>query len=331
MDYFPSNLNEQNSTKSPKDYKKHKKLSHCQFKINDVTPKAGLNLNKKTLNLFEGITKITNIKTNKQNKSPILKSISIIDKNIFDLTDSLYNNEEHLNKNQIHILKNNEDDPSLTSSLSPKKNLTHKNQSSKLIKNLSKEKNINTIKKSLFKKNSCVFSGINFRRKSNSRIKNKRFSQNYGFFFKLKLKEKDKIPSNTPYLDKKFWKSSFNLIQYNANNKANKKINELNKAFIEQNQIQINKINNIDENEENKEKNIIKSNLDKNVLSINNNIIINNNKDELIGKKDSNKMDDNNINNENKNFSKDKNERKNTNNNTIINILNKPFFCCLKS
>ena len=46
---------------------------------------------------------------------------------------------------------------------------------------------------------------------------------------------------------------------------------------------------------------------------------------------DSNKMDDNNINNENKNFSKDKNERKNTNNNTIINILNKPFFCCLKS
>ena len=46
---------------------------------------------------------------------------------------------------------------------------------------------------------------------------------------------------------------------------------------------------------------------------------------------DSNKMDDNNINNENKNFSKDKNERKNTNNNTIIHILNKPFFCCLKS
>ena len=42
-------------------------------------------------------------------------------------------------------------------------------------------------------------------------------------------------------------------------------------------------------------------------------------------------MDDNNINYENKNLSKDKNERKNTNNNTIINILNKPLFCCLKS
>ena len=48
-------------------------------------------------------------------------------------------------------------------------------------------------------------------------------------------------------------------------------------------------------------------------------------------KKKSIKIDDNNINNENKNFSQDKNERKNTNNNTIINILNKPFFCCLKS
>ena len=62
-----------------------------------------------------------------------------------------------------------------------------------------------------------------------------------------------------------------------------------------------------------------------------NNIIIDNNKDELVGKKKSIKIDDNNINNENKNFSQDKNERKNTNNNTIINILNKPFFCCLKS
>ena len=141
------------------------------------------------------------------------------------------------------------------------------------------------------------------------------------------MKEKDKTPSNTPYLDKKFWKSSFDLIQYDANNKVNKKINELNKDYIKQNQIQINKINNIDENEENKEENIIKNDLDKNVLSINNNnlnnIIINNNKDELVGKKEYNKIDDN--------SKENKNERKNTNNNTIINILNKPFFCCLKS
>ena len=327
MDNFSSNLNEQNSNKSPKDYKKRKKLSHCQFKINDDTQKEGLNLNKKTSNLFEGITKISSIKTNKQNKTPILKSISVIDKNIFDLADSLYNNEEHLNKNQIHILKNNEDNPSQNSSLSPEKCLTQKNQSSKLIKSLSKEKKNNNIKKSLFKKNSYNFSNFNFRRKSNGRIKSKRFSQNYGFFFKLKLKEKDKTPSNTPYLDKKFWKSSFDLIQYDANNKVNKKINELNKDYIKQNQIQINKINNIDENEENKEENIIKNDLDKNVLSINNNnlnnIIINNNKDELVGKKEYNKIDDN--------SKENKNERKNTNNNTIINILNKPFFCCLKS
>ena len=189
MDYHPSNLNEQNSNKSPKDYKKFKKLSHCQFKINDDTQKEGLNLNKKTLNLFKGITKISSIKTNKQNKTPILKSISVIDKNIFDLADSLYNNEEHLNKNQIHILKNNEDNPSQNSSLSPEKCLTQKNQSSKLIKSLSKEKKNNNIKKSLFKKNSYNFSNFNFTRKSNGRIKSKRFSQNYGFFFKLKLKE----------------------------------------------------------------------------------------------------------------------------------------------
>ena len=254
MDNFSSNLNKQKSNKLAKVYKKSKKLSHCQFKINDDTQKEGLNLNKKTSNLFEGITKISSIKTNKQNKTPILKSISVIDKNIFDLADSLYNNEEHLNKNQIHTLKNNEDNPSQNSSISPKQSLTQKNQSSKLIKSLSKEKNNNNIKKSLFKKNSYNFSHFNFRRKSNGRIRSKRFSQNYGFFFKLKLKEKDKTPSNTPYLDKKFWKSSFDLIQFNDKNKANKKINNLKKPFIDQNQIQINKINNINENEEKKKK-----------------------------------------------------------------------------
>ena len=127
-------------------------------------------------------------------------------------------------------MKNKGNNPSRNSSLSQIKSLTKnfstdkksdKSQSSKILVNFSKERSVHTIKKSLFKKNSYNFSWFNLRRKSKSRIRNKfgdssnnnrRFSKNYSFF--LKLKEKEKNPSKTPYLDKKSWKNLYNFNNY---------------------------------------------------------------------------------------------------------------------
>ena len=56
-----------------------------------------------------------------------------------------------------------------------------------------------------------------------------------------------------------------------------------------------------------------------------------NNKSEKVEKKKVEIIDNNHRINENKNSLQNKKERKKNSNGIIINILNKPFFCCLKS
>ena len=333
MDFLPTNIIEQSSNKMKNVNIKPKKLYQCNSEKNGTCNKKS-NLDKETLNLLKGIVKITSVKTNSKNNIPIIKSNSENNKNIFGFTNYLFNNEEHLNKNLIHTLKNKENKPSHNSSLSQIKSFTKnfstdkksdKSQSSKTLINFSKERGVHTIKKSLFKKNSYNYSGFNLRRKSKSRIKNKfgessnnnrRFSKNYSFF--LKLKEKEKNPLKTPYLDKKSWK---NLYYFNNHNDTNKNIHNTKNnsivSWIEKNHSQkimnynIKKNNEKLLNDENKDNNTIK-----------------NNEEDLGGKIETNKFEYNNK--ENKTCSQNKNGRK-SRSNIIINILNKPFFCCFKS
>ena len=188
-----------------------------------------------------------------------------------------------------------------------------------------KKKIIILLKKAYSKKNSYSFFGFNLRRKSKSRIKtkfgessnnNRRFSKNFSFF--LKLKEKEKNPSKTPYLDKKSWKN-----EYNFNN-----LNETNKNIYNTENISI--ASSIGQNHSQK---ILNYNIKKNNKKLLNdenkeNKTINNSKEDLGGKIETNKFEYNNK--ENKNYSQNKKGRK-SRSNIIINILNKPFFCCFKS
>jgi len=333
MDFLPPNIIEQSSNKLKNVNIKPKKFNQCNSEKNGTCNEKS-NLDKETLNLLKGIVKITSVKTNSKNNIPIIKSNSENNKNIFGFTNYLFNNEEHLNKNLIHTLKNKGNNPSQNSSLSQIKSFTKnfstdkksdKSQSSRMIMNFSKERGVHTIKKSLFKKNSYTLSGLNLRRKSKSRIKNKfgessnnnrRFSKNYSFF--LKLKEKEKNPSKTPYLNKKSWKNLYNFNNHNVNTKNihNTKNNSI-VSWVEKNHSQnimnynIKKNNEKLLNDENKDNNTIK-----------------NNEEDLGGKIETNKFEYNNK--ENKNYSQNKKGRK-SRSNIIINILNKPFFCCFKS
>ena len=281
------------------------------------------------MNLFKGIVKIINVQTKNQKKSPISKYNSGNITNIFNFANCLYNNEEHLEKNHINNYKKSEKNIS-------QKNFSHKlsmnkkydkSQSSRMIQNFSKDKNISTVRKSLFKKNSCNSIGFDFKGQSNRGkcLRNKFLEsppKKYSFFYKLK--EKEKNPSKTPYLDKKFWKSSYNLPKYNADNKTiYNDDNKHNNSLIKKNQSIMAKIDNTDDS--NKEKNNMKKDSDKKILSnINddNDIVV---KDKMI-EKETNKYD-NVINSNNENNKNGKKNKKPI----IINILNKPFFCCLKS
>ena len=195
------------------------------------------------------------------------------------------------------------------------------------------------MRKSLFKKSSCNDIGSKRQSKNGIGIKIKfvessniyhKSSNKYAFFYKLK--EKEKNPSKTPYLDKKFWNSSFNLNKYNDNNQnENHKLNHSNLLSVDQVQYKKNKLNHLIENGNNKEI-IIKNGLDEKILPNINRVDNNdNNKSERVEKKNVEIIDNNNRINENKNSLQNKKERKKNSNGIIINILNKPFFCCLKS
>jgi len=335
MDNNPSKPNILSPNRLTIDYKRTNKLRHCHSEMSDA-PNYKSNIDEETMNLFKGIVKVT---TKNTNQSPIIRHKST-NNNIFDFTNDLYNNEEHLNKNPILTSKISEKISHKSRLLSPIKRFNHKlsinekserSQSSMMIPNLSKEKNINIIKKSLFQKNSNNYSNFGLKRKSRKNIiglnknedpDNNKLSKKYSFFFKLK--EKEKNPSKTPYLDKKLWKSSYNLPKYNVDNKTiNNDDNKHNNSLMKKNQSIMNKIDNTDDS--NKEKNNIKKDSDKKILSnINddNDIVV---KDKMI-EKETNKYD-NVINSNNENNKNGKKNKKPI----IINILNKPFFCCLKS
>ena len=349
MEHFPTNLKTVNNNNKLSNYSKNsKKLNHC-LSENDEEQNFKTNFDKDTLNLFKGIVKITHVSHNNKYKAPIIKSNSDINKNIFSFVNGLYNNEEHLMKTRNDTLKKLETKSSQKLQI---KTFSHKlsmdekcdkSRSSRMIPNLSKEKNISPVKKSLFKKSSCNDIGRDIKRQASSvvGIKNKvgvssninnKSPNKYAFFFKLK--EKEKNPSKTPYLDKKFWKSSYNLPKYNDNNNnviINK--NNLNIYLADHTQSQKNKSNNIIENGNNKEIIIDKNETNKKLLpdianKVDNNFTNKNNK--INEKKENIKIDNNNEDSKNKNWEQNKKEKKKSNG-IIINILNKPFFCCLKS
>ena len=294
------------------------------------------NMDKETLNLFKGIVKITRINSMKINKSPIRKSNSEENnnKNIFTFIDKVYNNEDHLNHKQIHTINNLEN-------ISPNnKTMSLKRSCSQNLIIISKNKNTN--KKSLFKKEeNNLLSNSPKRTKKGNMSNNKgnatgkyKSHKNYSFF--LKLKEKNKIPSKTPYLDKKAKNSSkqlnsednWNDINGISDNKKLYKIS--NKTFFEEMKIKNDYINNKD-NEEEKNNNLYNS--DKKLEILNRG----ENKNNIIVYKDNNndkKLDeDKNVINNNKKqkSSNDNNKEKKHSNNLIINVLNRPFLCCLKS
>ena len=297
---------------------------------------------KDTINLFKGIVKITRIKSVKDNKIPILKSNNLNKgKNISNLIDHLYNNEEHLNNNPI-FPKNISENISLKNSVrSPKRSRPLK------LSNISKGKNSSLIKKSIFKKNTNNFSSVILKKNEKGNTVNHKYGdithknssklhKNNSFF--MKLKEKNKIPSKTPYLDKKDWyNSSNNLKKYISEEKSNENninaINRIsNKSFFETIKLKNNNINSKD-NEEEKNNDMINS--DKKLIISNGGVILNSIKaykiNNNINKSEIEKLETNKCNDKKQlGMSENKDEKKNGNN-IIINILSRPFFCCLKS
>ena len=305
-------------------------------------------IDKETINLFKGIVRITNI--SKVNKKSIEKSISVNNNhNISEFTNNLFNEEEHMNKIPICPSKKSENNFPQNEILSPiktipynfsfKKKLT-KSKSSRDIPNIL-EDNKNNIQKSLLNKGSINQSNISIKSKPNknnflnikSGDRTHKFQKRYSFFFKLK--EKEKNPSKTPYLDRKGFNSTYHLKKYdfsnvtnfikNKNDKVNSNQDDNDKHLIEQNNIPKIKIDYINDKE-----NITNNNKIKKISSkissfpeiqkeIKNKNINNNNLNEL---KETQKIG----NIKEKEIKKQKNS-----NNFIINILNKPFMCCLKS
>ena len=314
---------------SPKLYFDSSSISSDSKKSKEKIPskKDDLNMDKDTLNLFKGIVKITRVNSTKVNKSPLVKSNSVKNcAHISKYIDNIYNNEEHLNSNQICTMNN------------LKENISPKNSTMSPIR-----KNITLFKKSLFNKEGSNFA-TNTLKKSKKNILisnnkgdmthkyNNKSHKNYSFFFKLK--EKNKIPSKTPYLDKKAWNSTYNLNQYNLEENANEnknnknEINKIsNKTFFE---YKISKKKNKINKEIEEEKNNSLNNDNKKLPissggeSKNNNIVVY-----------QDKKDENDNTKKNKNFLRENNnsniKEKKCTNNLIINILNRPFLCCLKS
>ena len=322
MKYWPTNHNKKKySKKLSVEYKKP--ISYSEKSDNEQKSKIS-NMDKENLNLFKGIIKVTK-KSLKEKKTPETQS-NTIHNNIFDFTNFIYNNEEHLNNDKFYIIKSskNNNSPKYNNAISPSSILESKNkifdksksslELSNISNHVSKEQNIN-IKTTLFNKNSKKLS-LNYNNNNTVRRKQKRGSiignmthknrnnQNFQFFFKLK--EKDKIPSKTPYLDK-IWNFSNNKldIKYETNIHT-KKISEI--SLVKQN------------SKYEKEKN-------EDVFDKSENKLEKDKNKETIEKKQEEKTQKDESKNINKNiFSAEKVKK----NNIIFNLLNKPFFCCFK-
>ena len=349
MDYHPKNLKKKNSNISKNFYKKSKQLNECRSEIN-VDQNINRDFDNKTLNLFKGIVKIKNTSSKKQIKEQNIESNSANNKNIFQFTNFLYNNEEHLHKNQIHILKNSENNPSQKDILSPIKSFTHKlSINEKYLKNskrtikLSKEKNESDIKNDLFKRSSYNLSGFSLKKKShknlstknkfgNSTNTNHKSHKDYSFF--SKLKEKEKNPSKTPYLDTKFWKTSYDVTKFvtndtNSKSPIHKRSSKM--SLFNKSQSPKKKKNYMDENDNNNKEKIFinKESIKKSLVNDkdDNNAIIVNKKD--LQKKEIKRHENNDNSNESE-YCLECKRKGNNISNIIVNILDKPFFCCLK-
>ena len=333
MKYWPTNHNKKKySKKLSVEYKKP--TSHSEKSDNEQKSK-NYNMDKENSNLFKGIIKVTK-KSLKEKKTPETQS-NTINNNIFDFTNFVYNNEEHLNNDKFYIIKSskNNNSPKYNNAISPssilesKNKIFNKSKSSLEISNLSnhvsKEQNIN-IKTTLFNKNSKKLS-LNYNNNNTVRKKQKRGSvignmthknrNNHNFHFFFKLKEKDKIPSKTPYLDK-IWNFSNNKLDSKPKtNIHTKKISEI--SLVKQNSYEIN-TNKISKTNIKYEKN-------EEILDKSENKLEKDKNKETIDKKQEEKIEKNETKNSDKIiFSAEKIKK----NNIIFNLLNKPFFCCFK-
>ena len=402
MDISPTSGKKINSNRLTINYKFTKKFNTCCSDNNDKSHDKS-NEDKNSGNLFQGIVKLGTIKSSKENNNiPFNKCKSINhSQNIFEFTESLYNDEEHFYKNQIYSCKNSENDSPHNNVQSPRmRQSLDKARCLREISSFSKEKNNSIFNKGINKIGTGGIYGFSLKRKSkktsiiklrSGECNSHKSNNNFSFFFKLK--EKDKIPSKTPYLDKKHWNSTYNLQKLEFNNKVDntltfKKKNSSNLSLVRQSVLSKekndgDKKDNTDVFEDKNDsikktihndshENIIlkedkkKDNIKKNKGSINDTIIhlkevdeiknynnkninnnidnnINNNIVNIVNKKEIIKMDNNSnhntnhnhndnndVENENKNVIREKNNNKNKSN-IIFNILNKPFFCCLKS
>ena len=286
-------------------------------------------MDKESLNLFKGIVKVTK-RSLKEKKTPETQS-NTINNNIFDFTNFVYNNEEHLNNDKFYIIKSskNNNSPKYNNAISPSVTLKSKHKafnkykSSLDLMDFSKDQNI---KKTLLNKNSNKFS-LNYYTNNSSKRKQRRRSvignmthknrNNHNFHFFFKLKEKDKIPSKTPYLDK-IWNFSNNKLDSKPKtNIHTKKISEI--SLVKQNSYEIN-TNKISKTNIKYEKN-------EEILDKSENKLEKDKNKETIDKKQEEKIQKNETKNSDKIiFSAEKVKK----NNIIFNLLNKPFFCCFK-
>ena len=260
MDFHHTNQNETKFSNSAYIHKNSINLIRC-YSIKNENKTKKLSINNDSLFKGKEAIKRTQIKNN--NKAPVVKHNSANNKNIFNFVNALYNNEEHLNKNVVNSFKYSDESEHQDNIPSPAKTLHHeisikgsceKFRSSRLILNLSKEKHNSNLKAPLLKKNSWNnFSSFSLKRKS--RKNNHSGFSKYSFFYKLK--EKDKIPSKTPYLDTKFWNSSFHLQKYDfnentGNRSPNKKISNKSLFYKFQSPKHLKKV--VDKNNKSKEK-----------------------------------------------------------------------------
>ena len=329
MKYWPKNRNKKKYCKKLSvEFKKP--ITHSE---NNDNEKKSKNSNE-TLNLFKGIVKVTK-KTLKEKNTPETQSNTINNNNnIFDFTNYVYNNEEHLNNDKLNIIKSSKDNnsPTYYNAISPssilksKNKIFNKSKSSLEISNFSNHiSNEQIMKKTFFNKNSKKLS-LNYHYNNTVRRKQKRGSvignmthknrNNHNFHFFFKLKEKDKIPSKTPYLDK-IW--NFSNSKFDSKPKTNihtKNISDI--SLIKQNSYEINtnnKINktNIKSEKEKKDEIFDKLENDKNKKT--------------IEKKQEEKIEKNETKKSDKIILAPEKVKKSK---IIFNLLNKPFFCCLK-
>ena len=325
MNYRPEIQNKEYNKKLSIDTPRSLNLNQSHSENNEEESWNKSKIDNNTLNLFK--VKINNKRTLKAKKTPETKSNSINNCNdIFDFTNFLYNREEHLDNNPLNIIKNPKNPKKIispTNTLDSRNKKFEKSHTSlelvNLSKGITKEKNI---KKSLFKKNKNRLSIINQKPKRVSVIGNmthkNRYNNDFRFFFKLK--EKDKIPSKTPYLDK-IWNCT-NKLDFKSKTNIHTK-NNSGITLLKNNtqKINVNKISdtNIEYQKEKKgekeDNNLVKSENDKKIEI----------KKKIVEKNEENTTK-NIIQKDKVIFSKEKIKKTNI----IFNILNKPFFCCLK-